>query len=932
MGASRTPAHGLAAASLRWTIWGLSAAVTIGLLAQPVGPEAQLWLCGAACAGMLALWLLAPRRGLPRLAFLALGTLVVIRYVYWRLTGTLPSLDDPVGLGFGMMLLGAELYCVLILAVSLVVTADPLVRETVPFPADADLPAVDVLIPSYNEPTEILAVTLAAALNLDYPADKLTVWLLDDGGTDQKCADPNPAKAAAAQERRAELQALCAALGACYLTRARNEHAKAGNLNNGLTASRAEIVLVLDADHAPFRSFLRETVGLFSEDPNLFLVQTPHVFLNPDPVERNLRTFARMPSENEMFYGVTQAGLDKWNGSFFCGSAALLRRRALDAVGGFSGITITEDCETALDLHGRGWTSAYVGKPLIAGLQPESLADFIGQRARWCQGMIQILMLKNPLMKPGLRPIQRLAYLSSMTFWFFPLPRLVFMLAPLLHIFFDVKIFVSSVDEAIAYTATYIVANLMIQNYLYGHVRWPFVSELYEYVQGVYLARSIASVIVSPRRPSFSVTAKGAGLAHDHLSPLAWPFFAIFAALAAGCGMAAWRYLYEPGVTSLMLVVGLWCGFNLVIAGVALGAVAERRQEETTPSLPVGRPALAAIGDERVPVTVERMSAEAATLRLRRADGAPFPAMPQGGLLQAGTGPALRFTLRAAPAPDLRVVAFAPLAPAEYRTVAGLMYGDAAALRGFLAGRRRHRDLVTGTLRFLAWGVAEPLRAVSYLGRSAPPALPAPAVPEAASAAELPAVAAIPPVAARVPAAEPSPQVILADEIARDLPATLAAALAPVAAAPASVAPVIPAKVASPAVAPAAIRPEPVPAAAMPALTPGSVDAPVRAPAVPSAMPEAALPQAAMAEADWRAAIAGLLAAAPGLDRAPPPDAATLDAAFWAESIRALAGAGAVPAPLAPPRRQAVPLAPSAAPALSQPLEAGRPAAARDAA
>ncbi len=309
---------------------------------------------------MAALWLLAPRRGLPRLAFLALGSLVVIRYVYWRLTGTLPSLDDPVGLGFGLLLLAAELYCVLILAVSLVVNADPLVRAPVALPPAAELPAVDVLIPSYNEPTELLAVTLAAALNLDYPAASSRSGSSTTAAptrnapirTPPRPRPPGPAGRAAGALRE---------LGARYLTRARNEHAKAGNLNNGLSASRAEIVLVLDADHAPFRSFLAETVGLFAQDPNLFLVQTPHVFLNPDPIERNLRTFARMPSENEMFYGVTQTGLDKWNGSFFCGSAALLRRRALDAVGGFSGITITEDCETALDLHGKGWTSAYVG-------------------------------------------------------------------------------------------------------------------------------------------------------------------------------------------------------------------------------------------------------------------------------------------------------------------------------------------------------------------------------------------------------------------------------------------------------------------------------------------------------------------------------------------------------------------------------------------
>ncbi len=127
---------------------------------------------------------------------------------------------------------------------------------------------------------------------MDYPVDKLKVWLLDDGGTDQKCNDPDRVKAAAARRRRAALQSLCNELGVNYLTRAKNEHAKAGNMNNGLKHSSGEIVVVFDADHAPFRSFLRETVGYFARDPKLFLVQTPHVFLNPDPIEKNLRTFA----------------------------------------------------------------------------------------------------------------------------------------------------------------------------------------------------------------------------------------------------------------------------------------------------------------------------------------------------------------------------------------------------------------------------------------------------------------------------------------------------------------------------------------------------------------------------------------------------------------------------------------------------------------
>ncbi len=574
--------------ALRWLAWVGATVASLALLSQPVGTQAQLAMSLAAMAVMIVLWAVldGPRT---RFVFMALGSLVVLRYILWRLTNTLPSPGDPVSFGFGLILLVAELYCVFILFVSLIINADPLRRDPPPAAPAADLPTVDVFVPSYNEDAAILAMTLAAARQLNYPPEKLTVWLLDDGGTDQKCSDADPAKAAAARARRGELQALCDELGARYLTRARNEHAKAGNLNNGLAHARGDLVAVLDADHVPFRSFLTETVGYFAQDPRLFLVQTPHAFLNPDPVERNLRTFERMPSENEMFYAVTQRGLDKWNGSFFCGSAALLRRTALDEAGGFSGITITEDCETAFELHSRNWNSAYVDKPLIAGLQPDTLADFIGQRSRWCQGMFQILLLKNPAFQKGLKPIQKIAYLSSMTFWFFPIPRLIFMFAPLLHIFFDLKIFVASVDESIAYTLTYIIINLMIQNYIYGKFRWPFVSELYEYIQGVYLAKAIVSVIASPRKPTFNVTNKGATLDHDHISSLALPFFLIYLLLMLGCAVAAWRYLYEPGVTNLMLVVGLWNFFNLLTAGASLGVCAERRQLERTPSLAIDR-------------------------------------------------------------------------------------------------------------------------------------------------------------------------------------------------------------------------------------------------------------------------------------------------------------------------------------------------------
>ena len=91
-------------------------------------------------------------------------------------------------------------------------------------------PEVDVFIPTYNEDREILALTVAAAKAMDYPSDRFTVYLLDDGGTDQKRNSDDPVSAAKARERAAILKDLCSDLGAVYMTRAENVHANAAEL------------------------------------------------------------------------------------------------------------------------------------------------------------------------------------------------------------------------------------------------------------------------------------------------------------------------------------------------------------------------------------------------------------------------------------------------------------------------------------------------------------------------------------------------------------------------------------------------------------------------------------------------------------------------------------------------------------------------------
>jgi cellulose synthase (UDP-forming) len=367
-------------------------------------------------------------------------------------------------------------------------------------------------------------------------------------------------------------------------------------------------VLILDVDHVPTRDILRNTVGWFQRDPKMFLVQTPHFFINPDPIEKNLQTFHMMPGESEMFYRVIQRGLDFWNASFFCGSAAVLRRSYLMEGGGIAGETITEDAETALGLHGRGLRSAYIALPMISGLSPETFGGFIVQRMRWAQGMIQIFLLKNPFRVKGLGLPQRLGYFSSAFFWFFPFARLVFLIAPMSLLFFGLRIYNAQALEFFAHLIPHLFAVIIVAEYLYGHVRWTFISEVYEMMQAFYCLPAIVKVFQSPRAPTFAVTPKGEQLDQDFISPLVRPFYLFTLLTVAAIGAGVLRLLFQSGNTYPVVISIAWSCFNLLLLLACLGALLERRQRRATPRMPLASSAMLSFGGETLQAQVSDIS------------------------------------------------------------------------------------------------------------------------------------------------------------------------------------------------------------------------------------------------------------------------------------------------------------------------------------
>ena len=698
-------------------LWLLAGVIVLAAAGLPLGVEAQLALA-LTCLAIMAVVKLARLGGAFRSIYLGLGTFIILRYVFWRVFNTIPSISSPTDFIPGVILVIAEGYCVIMLFLSLFTILRPLNRAPAPRLPDNELPSVDVFVPSYNEGTEILATTLVAAKNLTYPQHLLKVFLLDDGGTDEKLAADDPEQAMRAANRRRSLQALCAELGTTYLARSDNQHAKAGNLNNGLANSSADLIVVFDADHAPARMFLTETVGYF-KDPKLFLVQTPHFFLNTDPIEKNLSA-PHSPSENEMFYGLVQKGLDHWNSAFFCGSAAVLRREALEQVGGFHGSSITEDAETALELHSRGWKSAYVDKPMIAGLQPETFESFIGQRSRWCRGMVQILLLKTPLFKKGLTVAQRLCYLSSSMFWLFPLSRIAFIFAPMFYIFFDLKVYVATKQEFFAYTVTYMLSALMIQSYIFGKFRWPWVSDVYEYIQSVHLFRAVLSVFIDPRRPKFNVTAKGLSTNEDRLSSLAWPYFAIFGLVAASLATVVYRYTQEPNSRDMLTVVGIWTGLNLLLSGMALGAVSELRERRAMPRVDTSRKAALLIGEETFPLVIEDMSFGGC--KVRPTGAGVIPPKSTGVLRLQGVGPSDEVFEVPVVSAGRRIqdnsrgvgLKFYNLNTDRFRMIADVVFADVGRFHQARSARYRTFGVCVASVLFIYWWAMQTGRGLYY--------------------------------------------------------------------------------------------------------------------------------------------------------------------------------------------------------------------------
>ena len=333
---------------------------------------------------------------------------------------------------------------------------------------------------------------------------------------------------------------------------------------------------------------------------------------------------------------VVQDGNDFWNATFFCGSCAVLRRSALDEVGGIAVETVTEDAHTSLRMQMKGWNTAYVNIPQAAGLATERLSGHVKQRIRWARGMVQILRTENPLFASGLSAAQRLCYFNAMSHFLYALPRLIFLTAPLIYLIFGKTNVPGYWAAILAYAFPHLVLSSLTNSRIQGQHRHSFWNEIYETVLAPYIFLPTMLALINPKLGSFNVTAKGGVVNRSFFDVrIAQPFMVLLFMNVVGLLMAIPRYLYIPlpyisllwdGTHPGTIVMNvLWTCFNITILGVATAVAWESQQRRQTVRVAMSVPSDVILADGTV---VQGVTADLSSGGVRVQVDRSFTALP----------------------------------------------------------------------------------------------------------------------------------------------------------------------------------------------------------------------------------------------------------------------------------------------------------------
>ncbi|MDR1422610.1 MAG: glycosyltransferase [Coriobacteriales bacterium] len=517
----------------------------------------------------------ASRRSRARVPFrhrvLVFFTLVLMMaYLAWRIVFTLPIGFGWLAGALGIALLLAELLGFIEQIVCLTNAANfPLVPPR-PELADADYPDVDILITTIDEDSALLYKTIHACMHLAYPDPaRLHITLCDDGA-------------------RTEMRDLASHLGVSYLARTVATDAKAGNLNNALAHTGAPYVLILDADAIVRSELLLETMPYFfpkgreARRGALGFVQTRQGFVSPDLFQYNLFADTRIPNEQEFFHRVLQPGRTVDNAAVMTGSGALIARAALEAVGGFSTISVTEDIATSIRIHKAGYRSIALPEVYSSALTPLSIHSLFTQRKRWLRGTVGAIQGHHALFGRHLSSAQRLSYLALLLHWYTPLRHLLFLAAPVAFALFGVVAVRASLIEVLIFWLPawiFLTLSLRVLSRNTRNLRWAHTYETIFF--GPLLLSALKALLHIPLRV-FRVTNKNTTNQRTESMRGQMAFSLIMATVLAAAFIRSLIALVTGNGSDVVMVLfwSLFFGVHVVIDLLFLASRKQHRSSE----------------------------------------------------------------------------------------------------------------------------------------------------------------------------------------------------------------------------------------------------------------------------------------------------------------------------------------------------------------
>lgn len=499
-----------------------------------------------------------PLNNWTRLAVKLLVLAVAVRYLSWRLTATL-NFHHWIGTAFSVVLLALELTCHLSL---LFYTLQTIWSTDGQRQKEADrygklvlageyAPTVDVFIPTYNEPAYIVRRTVIGVQAMNYSNKK--VYILDD-------------------TRRSEMLTLAAELGCEYITRPNNDHAKAGNLNNALQHTQGELIALMDADFVPFRHFLDRTIGFFS-DPHNTLVQTPQNFYNPDYHARNLGLTQVMPNDLEHFYGTLQSHRDVANSVICCGSCYVIRRKDIEAIGGYFTKCCVEDYQTSIKLLLNGARIVYLNETLSMGESTRTFIDFLDQRLRWLQGNFQVYFCGKDLPIWQLNWVQRTFLVNQFIHCFQAVFRFGFLVSPIISLYSGVAPFIAPLSEVIYYFAPFWILLLAMHGWSADYRTSQFWAEVHEVAFCFPALKRLSEMVRNPFGKVSKVTRKGVKAEEKNYNwPQTLPLIVLLALSLGGVGLNLYGSFagWWPMPDLNLLPQFFWVLYNSIILIVAI--------------------------------------------------------------------------------------------------------------------------------------------------------------------------------------------------------------------------------------------------------------------------------------------------------------------------------------------------------------------------